>query len=168
MGKKLKKFYKQNRIYCILMIVSLLCFLLMGSAVLIYFVNQASSDPYGKRLQNIEKYQADKEIKEMEKFYEDSKKVTKANVRLQGKIIYVTVEMEDSVKNEEIQNIATKSLDKLTEDQKNYYDIQFIFTRPKLAPYLGSKSSSKTLITWAHYTFDTEENKDKDKDKTKK
>ena len=46
MIKKLKNFYKNNRIYSILMIISLFCLILMVSGVVIYFVNQTvSSEP---------------------------------------------------------------------------------------------------------------------------
>ena len=45
MIKKLKNFYKNNRIYSILMIISLFCLILMASGVVIYFVNQTDSKP---------------------------------------------------------------------------------------------------------------------------
>lgn len=161
MGKKIRKFYKENRIYCILMLVSIFCFILMGSAVVIYFVHQATSNPYGDRLNEIEEHNASKEIKELEKFYKENDKVEKVSVRLQGKIIYINVTVNDAMTNEKIQNLATTSLEKLTEDQLSYYDIQYIFNRKSFAPYMGSKSSSRTIITWNNYSFDKEETTDK-------
>ena len=154
--KKLKKFYKNNRIYCILMLISIFCFLLMGTAVVVYFINQTSSSKDGSRLVDQEKYKVDKELKELEKYYKSSEDVNKVSIRLQGKIIYITVDVKSDVDNEDIQNLATTSLEKLTDEQKKYYDIQFIFTREGFTPYLGSKSSQNTIITWAKYSFDTE------------
>ena len=76
---------------------------------------------------------------------------------MQGKIIYVTVDVADEIKNEEIQNIATSSLEKIEEENRNYYDIQFIFTRASYKPFFGSKISTNTNITWSNYSYDNEE-----------
>ena len=93
----------------------------------------------------------------MESFYKESDGVKKASVRLQGKIIYVNVEVDVKLTLDEMQNIATESLTKLTEEQKGYYDLQFTFLRDGLAPYSGSKASSRTVITWSNYNIASEE-----------
>ena len=54
MFKRIKKFYKRNRIYCILMLVSFVCLVTLGSALAIYFYNQTIGDPYGNRLEDTE------------------------------------------------------------------------------------------------------------------
>ena len=54
--KKLRAFYKNNRIYCILIMISLACLLLLGIGVIFYFIGQATSSSYGNRLDNIENY----------------------------------------------------------------------------------------------------------------
>lgn len=159
MIKNIKKFYKNNRIYCILMIISLFCFVLMGSAVVIYFINQTTSSKYGSRLNDKDKPDIEDSLKTFEKFFKDTKDVNDTTVRLQGKIVYVTVDVNKDLKNEEIQDIATKSLEKLSDEQKEYYDIQFIFKRESFSPYLGSKSSQNKIITWANYSFDTDDEK---------
>lgn len=155
--KKLKAFYKNNRIYCILMLVSLFCFILMGSSVVIYFVHQASSDKYGARLEDIDAYPVNSELAKLETFYKESDGVEKASVRLQGKIIYVRVEVDAKMTIDDMQNIATESLNELTEEQKSYYDLQFTFNRDGLPPYSGSKASSRTVITWSNYNIVSEE-----------
>lgn len=162
--KKLKDFYKNNRIYCILMLVSLFCFILMGSAVVIYFVNQATSDKYGTRLEDIDNYPVSKELAELETFYKGNDKVKKASVRLQGKIIYVRVEVDSKLNTDDMQAIATESLNKLSDEQKGYYELQFTFLRDGYAPYSGSKAASKTVITWNNYNIsDTEDSDNEDK-----
>ena len=155
MIKKLKNFYKNNRIYSILMIISLFCLILMVSGVVIYFVNQTISSPYGNRLDGIKNHNIDSSIEDLKKYYKDSKGVTNSNVRVQGRIIYIDVEMEKTTSNEAIQNLAVGCLEKIPDTEKTYYDIQFIFKREDLTPYLGSKSASKTVISWANYSVDT-------------
>ena len=65
--KKLKGFYQNNRIYCILMIVSIVCIILIASAFVYYFIEQTRTDVYGKRLYGIEKYQMISKKKSKEK-----------------------------------------------------------------------------------------------------
>ena len=47
-----------------------------------------------------------------------------------------------------------------TDGNTSYYDIQFIFLRESYTPYMGSKSSSNTIISWINYDFDTEDDTD--------
>lgn len=155
MINKLKNFYKNNRIYSILMIVSIICLIIMASAVVIYFVNQTVSSPYGNRLDDIGNHDISKNIEEIESLLNSTKGVLSSNVRTQGKIIYITVEVEKTKTNEDIQNIALSTLEKLSDEDKAYYDMQFIFNREGMASYLGSKASSKTVISWANYSLDT-------------
>lgn len=157
MFKKFKKFYKNNRIYCILMIISILCILLIGTSVIVYFVAQSNTSPYGDRLEEIGEHELGSTLSDLETFYKEQTGVNNATVRLQGKIIYVTVDVADDIKNEEIQNITTSSLEKIGEENRNYYDIQFIFTRPSYNAFFGSKISTNTNITWSKYSYDNEE-----------
>lgn len=156
MFKKLRKFYKNNRIYCILMIISILCILVMGVSVVVYFFNQMVTDSYGSRLENIEKYDLGNSLSDLENFYKSQEGITDVKVRLQGKIIYVDVSAVATMKNEQIQTIATTSLDNISEENRGFYDIQFMFTREGLNPYLGAKNSSNTVIVWTNYTYDIE------------
>ena len=58
------------------------------------------------------------------------------------------------VSNEEIQGVCTESLTKIGDNNKLFYDIQYVVKRDGLNPYLGSKSASKTIISWANYSFE--------------
>lgn len=127
----------------------------MASGVVIYFVNQTVSSPYGNRLDDIKNHNIDSVVEDLKNYYKDGKGVTKLNVRVQGRIIYIDVEMEKTTSNEAIQNLAVGCLEKIPENEKTYYDIQFIFKREGLTPYLGSKSASNTVISWANYSVDT-------------
>lgn len=159
--KKIVKFYRNNRIYCILMLVSLICLISIGTGVVVYFVDQATSDKYGNRLEDIDNYDVKDDLDKMSAYFKDTKGVESSNVRLQGKIIYCDIEVKKDMKNSEVESIATKSLDNISDDNKSFYDIQFIFKRDNLNPYMGSKSSSKSIISWTNYSFDTEDKGEK-------
>lgn len=149
---KLKGFYQNNRVYCILMAVSIFCLALIAAAVVFYFINQTKNDVYGNRLNGIESVTITNEHKnEIIDYIKENEKVESVVLNVKGKIIYISIFLTDG-KYEDAQNIAIKSLDKLTEDEKNYYDINFIFDRNSeentIFPIMGYKKSDATIITW--------------------
>ena len=119
--KKLKKFYKNNRIYCILMGISIFCLALIAMLFVVYFVNQTKNDTYGNRLNGIESMEiSDSEKDEIVNVIKESDKVDKATVNIKGKIIYVNVYLLDG--NRDLANsIAVKVLNTLNEEKKDPY-----------------------------------------------
>ena len=136
--KKLKGFYQNNRIYCILMIVSIVCIILIASAFVYYFIEQTRTDVYGKRLYGIESVKiSDDKQKEIEEKIKENEKINKVIFDLKGKIIYLAIELKEG-----------------TTEEKEFYDINFIFTNTaeddnaKFFPLMGYKKSDATLISW--------------------
>lgn len=155
--KKLKDFYLNNRIYCILMIISFLCLVTIGTSIVLYFVSQTKSSAYGHRLDDIGDYPVETELNDLKTNLEENEKVYKVTTDIRGKIIYVVLEVNKDLSNEEVEGLCTLSLAKLTDSQKTYYDVQYIVKREGLNPYLGSKSASQTLIAWANFNYTEEE-----------
>ena len=133
----IKKFYKNNRIYCILMGVSIFCLALIAV--------------HGDRLNGIESVQiTDDHINEMVSEIEKNELVEKASISVKGKIVYITVTLKDG-KRQDAEGIAVKSLSGLTEDEKAFYDVSFAFTKneDETFPILGYKKSDATIISWS-------------------
>jgi len=154
---KLKKFYRNNRIYCILMLISLACLIIILISVLLYFTNQTKTSEYGNRLDDVSSYPVETEMKAMEDYFNSIDYVESVVVRLQGKIIYVTLHVQKDKLNEDVELICNESLTKLTEEQKSFYEVQYIVIREGVNTYLGSKSSSETVISWINYQYEIEE-----------
>lgn len=154
--KKLLKFYKNNRIYCILMIISLVCLLVIIVSLLLYFTSQISNSKYGHRLDDIAEHPVETEINELKSSFESNDKVLSTSIDVKGKIIYVNLTVKAELQNNDIQTLCTESLSKLTDEQKTYYDIQYIVKRDGFNPYLGSKSASKKMIAWANFNYEEE------------
>lgn len=152
---KLKKFYNNNRIYCILMIVTVTCLVIILLTMVIYFVKQSTTSVYGNRLEGIENYPVDSEVSDANSFLSSTDGVLSESVRIQGKIIYVDLTMSPDKSNDDIQSICSEMLTKFTDEQKSYYDFQFIVSREGMNPYLGSKSASRTVISWGNYSYET-------------
>lgn len=149
--KKLKKFYKNNRIYCILMGVSLFCLALIAMLFVVYFVNQTKNDTYGNRLNGIETMEiSNSEKEEIVNVIKESDMVDKATVNIKGKIIYVNVYLLDG--NRDLANsIAVKVLNTINEEKKDFYDINFSFNKDddEAFPFMGYKKSDATIISWS-------------------
>ena len=72
--KGFKGFYKNNRVYVILMIVSIICLVSIFVGVIVYFAKQNSENPYGDRLSRIEGKLIEKErLTELEGFIKENK-----------------------------------------------------------------------------------------------
>ena len=155
--KKLRDFYLNNRIYCILMIISALCLITILTSIVLYFVTQTKSSVYGHRLDDIGEHPIETELGELKKTLEENDKVLSVSTDMRGKIVYVLLEVNKDLSNEEIQGICTLSLSKLTDEQKVYYDVQYIVKREGLNPYLGSKGSNQNIIVWANFSYNDEE-----------
>ncbi len=151
---KLKGFYKNNRIYCIMMAISIFCIALIGVAFLVYFINQTKTDAYGDRLNGIENVKiTDKHKDEVIAGIKENKMVDKVTINVKGKLIYINVYL-NSGKKEDAQSIAIKSLDLLTEEEKEFYDINFTFSKESKSEQeasfimMGYKKSDATIISW--------------------
>ena len=109
----------------------------------------------------IESYPVDDNIKAIESYLKSAEGVESFSVRLQGAIIYIAVNVKDEATKEEIQNIANTTLEKISEENKGYYEIQYVFNRKSYDSYFGSKTANNDVISWS-YSFDTEPNTEKD------
>ena len=155
--KGLKGFYKNNRVYVILMIISIICIVSMLIGIIVYFVGQSGKDPYGNRLEGIEAVIIKEDrLTEIENVVEENELVSKVNVNVEGKIIYIVVTLSDGTPTD-AENISVKVMEKLSEEEKSFYDIQFMFdsTSEKddnVFPIMGYKKSSNTAISWTKYS----------------
>ena len=105
---------------------------------------------YGTRLEGIDKVKLDKKKQDSlkEEFKESSKSVT---VRLQGRIIYLDVNLKDDVSRDTAKDLSNKTLEKLSEDERAYYDVQFMINNEANKdqfPIIGYKHHTKSGIRW--------------------
>ena len=83
----------------------------------------------------------------------ENKMVDKVTINVKGKLIYINVYL-NSGKKEDAQSIAIKSLDLLTDEEKEFYDINFTFSKESKSEQeasfimMGYKKSDATIISW--------------------
>ena len=151
--KKLKRFYKEHRIFTILMSIVIVCFILIGTLLFQCFYS-GGADKYGNRLEEISKYEIKKDkLEEIETKIITEEKVKTANVFRTGRIIYSSIEFTPETELIEAQNIAIKLLDEFSEDDKNYYDFNFTLKKEESDTVEGfviegARNSSGNGLSW--------------------
>ena len=151
---RVRRFYKNNRIYCILMGISFVCILLIILALLAHFIHQNTSNPYGNRLEDIKKYPVQENIDESKTKTKENDLVESVNVEIKGKIIWFVIKVKVDASLEDMQNIGTSTLQYFSQENLGYYDIHYLIQREGKKGYFGDKSASASTITWAEYNVD--------------
>lgn len=128
-------------------IIIILAFIVKGT----FFTNSENA-VYGNRLNGIEKVKIDSKQKDeiIDKLKEDSA-VKKATYKLQGKIVNITIVVNDDVGKDTAKGLANKVLEKLDDKQKKYYDIQVFIKKDNDAkdfPIIGYKHHAKDNFSW--------------------
>ena len=153
---KLKDFYKRNRVYSILMIVSIICVVAILIGVIFYFLGQTSKEKYGNRLEGLEKIKiSEKNQKELEKKSSENELVNKTEINIKGRLIYINIEM-NSGNHEDAEAISQSIYDLFSEKEKSNYDIQFIVDNKNKEekdnfPIMGYIKKGNSSIKWTNY-----------------
>lgn len=121
--KNIKKFYKEHRVFTILMAIVIVCIVLIATVLIQCFYVGNGQDKYGNRLEGIESYKIEKSKQtDYEKNLTSNAKVKSAELSITGKIIYINIQFETNVDLVEAESIALKSLESFTEEEQNFYD----------------------------------------------
>lgn len=161
MFKKLGAFYKKNRVYSILMIISIICIIAILVGVILYFLGQTNKDKYGNRLSGIESIKIqDKKINEIESKISENELVKETSIDIRGKLIYIIVTLKTGTHNDS-ESISQSSLDLFSDEEKAYYDIQYIIKNEdknikENFPIMGYIKSGNSVIKWTNYYNITE------------
>ena len=146
--KEILKFIKKNSglIVGIVIVVFLVIIAIMAKN---FFFPDDAEAYYGTRLEGIDKVKiTDKKKEELKEHFKDSSE--SITVRLQGRIIYLDVKVKEGVSVDTARELANKTLEKLSDDEKAYYDVQFIISNDKDTehfPIRGYRHHTKQAIS---------------------
>ncbi len=146
----MKKYFKNHiRLIVVLLVFSALvigCFIAYNSI----FVNNQSK--YGDRLDGIEEVKITPDKKSMIQENVETLQITKSyNLRISGKTINITTVVNDDVDTNKAKEIGGKVLEKLSDEEKKFYDIQIFVSKEnedEKFPIVGYKHHAKDNITW--------------------
>ena len=147
--KDIIKFIKKHS-HTIVGVIIVIFVIILAIMVKNFFFPDDNKIYYGTRLEGIDKVKiTDKKKKEMQDVFKDSSK--SVTVRLAGRIIYVDVKTNDEVSTDTARDLSNKVLEKLSDEEKAYYDVQFIIgndANPDHFPIIGYKHHAKSAINW--------------------
>ncbi len=149
--EKIKKWINKNKGLAILLLLTII-FVIILLIIFIELLIGGSSNKYGNRLDGIDKVKISNETYEsVKKEVEDTELVEKVETRLQGKIVYTTIELKDGITVEKAKEIAVNTLDNYSEDELKYYDFSFFLKwkgEEKDTVITGNKHHNLDSITW--------------------
>ena len=149
--EKIKKWINRNKGLAILLLLTII-FVIILLIIFIELLVGGSSNKYGNRLDGIDKVKISNETYEsVKKEVEDTELVEKVETRLQGKIVYTTIELKDGITVEKAKEIAVNTLDNYSEDELKYYDFSFFLKwkgEEKDTVITGNKHHNLDSITW--------------------
>lgn len=153
----MKKFYKENRVFSILMLVALTSLIIIAVFFLLYFFKGQSSNKYGNRLDGINAVKiTSKTLTEYKNKLTAEPGVEGAEANIQGKIVYVIIDIsKESGANTGV-NAALKTINNFSEKELEYYDFNFIINKKdkdeaEIFPIMGYKKSTSASIIWTRY-----------------
>lgn len=151
--KNIKKFYKEHRIFSILMAVVIVCVILLCTLLIQCFYT-GNKDKYGDRLEDISKYEIKEEkLTEIETKIASQKDVEKVNIYRTGRIIYSELKFKGEVEKLAAQNVAINLLDEFSTDEKSYYDFHFELEKEETTTsegflLQGCRNSNGNGLSW--------------------
>ena len=133
--------------------VALGVIVLMGVALLllkvIFFPNESKAI-YGTRLEGRKDVEISEETKK--KVQERVKDTSpKTEVRVAGRLIYITMHVNGDVNTETARNVGNSTLEDFSDAEKAYYDIQIIVendANTNQFPIIGYKHHTKDYVSW--------------------
>ena len=110
------------------------------------------NDPYGDRLDGIEEHPIKNEdIESVKSKVKESKKVNDITYSLEGRLMKFAIDVKKGTDKESIESLGETILSSLSDDIKDYYDIQLIVNckeDSKFVPLIASKHKTRKVFVW--------------------
>lgn len=109
---------------------------------------------YGNRLEGIKDVPISADIKRaVSDLLLETEGVKKVTTNTHGKIFSVVILVDDTITIDKVKEISNTSLEKLSKEQKAFYDISFLInysskTDKKDFPIIGYKNKNSDVIVW--------------------
>ncbi len=147
----MKNYIKNNKFSVVAIIIFTVIVIALIQVKLIFFPSEGKAI-YGDRLKNLKEYALKKDEKsKIISSLEDDSAVKKATIRMSGKTIEVSIEINDDIAKDTAKSLTDKVTSSLSEDQKKYFDIQVFISKSSDAkdfPIIGYKQRNKDGFTF--------------------
>ena len=145
------KFIKKHKIEFIALFTIIIICILGYFAVKPLLGND--SNKYGNRLDGIENVKiTDEQVKKLTSEMEENKDIKSIKYDLQGRLIYIILEVSNETAVDVSKGYANKILNYFDDEQKTYYDMQVIIKsdseESEVYPIIGAKHKTSTSFIW--------------------
>ena len=152
----LKKIGGLIKRHIILFALSLMAFIAMVIMLVIFLkMTISTSSKYGDRLDGIEEVKISaSNLSDISDKLEEKDEVSKAKLRIQGKIIYVDISFVESTTLAKAKEIAGSVITSFDDDEQEFYDFRFVINQEsdkedsEVWGLVGSKNSKDSEISW--------------------
>lgn len=118
------KFIKKNK-YTIIVIIVFLALVVSFVEIKNILVPDEGKAVYGNRLDGIEKHPLKtSDLESIEKSIKEQEKVNDVSSKLHGKIINITITVQDDVSINDAKTLATNTISLFTKDDLSFYSLQ--------------------------------------------
>lgn len=146
----MKQIFRKKTKLIIAFIIVIIAVLALCIAYNIIFAN--SNGKYGNRLDGIEAVNIKtKQKNEIKKNIESLEISSSVKVYLTGKILKATVVVKDDVGLDKAKETYTKVMEKLSDEQKKYFDVQILLDKKgkdENYPTIGYKNKNRENPSW--------------------
>lgn len=147
----MKNFYRQNRVFVILMGIVFVCLVIIVSLLLVYFYNGNSKDKYGNRLNDIRsvKISDSKKSDILAEIKKDSI-IKEADINIFGKVVYFDLLFVEGTSLDIAKSKSLTFLDNFSTDELALYEFQFLIKEAATSGFItsGARNNNSSIIVW--------------------
>ena len=155
----MKNFFKTHKKQCM---IGGIAFLVIFFLILIwlFIVPVFSNNKYGDRLDGIEDHEISSDtVKDIENSLKENDKVTDVTYNNEGRILDFIITVSNDMSTEDAKKLGDTILDKISDDDKKYYDIQILIDTEEENenyPIAGYKHKSEDNFTYGNEVVSSE------------
>ena len=149
----MKNFFKTHKKQCM---IGGIAFLVIFFLILIWLfvVPVFSNNKYGDRLDGIKDHKISSDtVKDIENSLKENDKVTDVTYNNEGRILDFIITVSNDMSTEDAKKLGDTILDKISDDDKKYYDIQILIDTEEENdnyPIAGYKHKSEDNFTYGN------------------
>ncbi len=149
----MKNFFKTHKKQCM---IGGIAFLVIFFLILIwlFIVPVFSNNKYGDRLDGIKDHKISSDtVKDIENSLKENDKVTDVTYNNEGRILDFIITVSNDMSTEDAKKLGDTILDKISDDDKKYYDIQILIDTEEENdnyPIAGYKHKSEDNFTYGN------------------
>ena len=149
--EKIIKWIKKNIGLTIVFVLSIVLLIILA-VIFVKLLTGGSSDKYGNRTEGIEDVKISNEVYDGVKTeLMDTGLVKEVKVRLQGKIIYTTINLNSDVSVDKAKELASNTLDNYEAEMLEFYDYSYFLRwerEESTSVVTGNKHHNLDTISW--------------------